>query len=196
MVALGKASAFEGYYDNPGAQAERVRGDDFWTGDLAYRDADGFFYFAGRSSDWLRVDSENFSTVPVERLLERWPDITVALVYAVPDPRTGDQVMCTVQMRPGVAFDPDALTRFLDEQPDLGTKWRPRFVRVVDEVPTTGNSKSAKILLRRAAWQTSDPVFCRSGAETAYRPLDQEGRERLEKEFAQHGRTAFLPAPR
>src|SRR5690625_4798572 len=50
MVAIGRAHQFEGYYKNPEAEAERVRGEDFWSGDLAYRDADGWFYFAGRSS--------------------------------------------------------------------------------------------------------------------------------------------------
>ncbi len=193
IVGVGLAAQFEGYYRNPGAQAERVRGDDFWTGDLAYRDAQGFFYFAGRSSDWLRVDSENFSAGPVERILERWERVAVALVYAVPDPRTGDQVMCTLQMRPGQAFDPEAFDRFLDAQPDMGTKWRPRFVRIAVEVPTTGSSKVAKTVLRRAAWHTDDPVFVR--ADNGLRPLDDRTRVDLEREFALHGRTALLPVP-
>ncbi|MGY1814505.1 AMP-binding protein [Blastococcus sp. SYSU D00820] len=194
IVGIGMAHTFEGYYKNPGAMAERVRGADFWTGDLAYRDADGFFYFAGRSSDWLRVDSENFSAAPVERILERSPDVAVALVYAVPDARTGDQVMCTLQLGPGVAFDPEAFAAFLDAQRDLGTKWRPRYVRVMEEVPTTGSNKVAKTGLRRAAWQTTDRVWIRDGASTAYRPMTRADRDRLEKEFAEHGRTALLPA--
>jgi fatty-acyl-CoA synthase len=193
IVAIGNAPDFEGYYNNPAAYAERVRGADFWTGDLAYRDADGYFYFAGRSSDWLRVDSENFSAAPVERILERWESVAVALVYAVPDPRTGDQVMCALQMKNGAAFDPDAFAKFLDAQPDLGTKWRPRFVRVVDEVPTTGNSKVAKAVLRRAAWVTSDPVYWRAGADKAYRRLDERQRQLFEAEFTEHGRTARYP---
>jgi fatty-acyl-CoA synthase len=194
IVAIGKASAFEGYYKNPEAYADRVRGEDFWTGDLAYRDADGFFYFAGRSSDWLRVDSENFAAAPIERILERWEAVAVALVYAVPDPRTGDQVMCALQMKDGAEFDPDAFTSFLDTQPDLGTKWRPRFVRLVDEVPTTGNSKVVKTALRRSAWITSDPVYWRVGAETTYRLLDQRQRKTFETEFAAHSRAALIPS--
>jgi steroid-22-oyl-CoA synthetase len=192
LVAVGKAPDFEGYYKNPDAYAERVRGADFWTGDLAYRDANGFFYFAGRASDWLRVDSENFSAAPVERILERWDPVAVALVYAVPDPRTGDQVMCTLQLADGVAFDPQAFARFLDAQPDLGTKWRPRFVRVTDEVPTTGSNKVAKTVLRRDAWITSDPVYWHDG-DGGYRLLDQRQRELFEKEFSEHGRTALIP---
>ncbi|GAA2358364.1 AMP-binding protein [Dactylosporangium salmoneum] len=196
IVAIGKAAAFEGYYKNPQAQAQRVRGGDFWTGDLAYRDADGYFYFAGRSSDWLRVDSENFAAAPVERILERWAPVAIALVYAVPDPRTGDQVMCGLQLVPDAGFDPAAFAGFLDEQADMGTKWRPRFVRVLTEVPTTGNNKVAKTVLRRAAWVTEDTVYCRTGNEREYRLLDRHERERLAAEFVEHGRGALIPSAR
>ena len=48
------------------AEQERLRRGWYWTGDLGYVDADGFFYFAGRTGDWLRVDSENFAAGPVE----------------------------------------------------------------------------------------------------------------------------------
>ena len=141
------------------------------------------------------MDSENFSAAPVERILERWEPVAVALVYPVPDPRTGDQVMCTLELQDGAEFDPDAFARFLDAQPDLGTKWRPRFVRVVDQVPTTGNNKVAKTVLRRAAWVTDDPVYFRVGAETTFRPFDQELRRSYEREFSTHGRAALIPSP-
>jgi steroid-22-oyl-CoA synthetase len=195
IVAIGRAGAFEGYYRNPEAQTERVRGNDFWSGDLAYRDTDGFFYFAGRSSDWLRVDSENFAAAPIERILERWPAAAIALVYPVPDPRTGDQVMAAIKLRPGERFDPEGFVAFLDTQPDLGPKWRPRFVRLIEEVPTTGNNKVAKASLRRAAWVTGDPVYWRPNGDAGYQLLDPEQRDRFGAEFIEHGRAALMPVP-
>ena len=193
IVVIGAAARFEGYYKNPEAQAERIRGDNFWTGDLAYRDQAGFFYFAGRSTDWLRVDSENFAAGPVERIIERWPDVAVSLVYAVPDPRTGDQVMCALQMADGVRFDPPAFAAFVDGQPDMGTKWRPRFVRIMRQVPVTGNNKITKTGLRREGWLTDDPVFWRPDPVSDYEPLRSADREALATLFARHGRTALLP---
>ena len=84
----------------------------YWTGDLAYRDEDGFFYFAGRDHDWLRVDGENFASAPIERILQRHPDVVLAVVYAVPDPVVGDQVMAAVQLRPGTGpLDPGGAGR-------------------------------------------------------------------------------------
>lgn len=194
LVGVGLAHRFEGYYNNPEAVAARVRGGDFWSGDLAYRDDKGYLYFAGRSSDWLRVDSENFAAGPVERIIERCGCVAVAPVYAVPDPRTGDQVMCAIQLRPGATFDPDEFTAFLDAQADLGTKWRPRFVRIVEEIPTTATRKVAKQVLGRAAWVTTDPIFWRDGTETTYRLLTGADIDTIEKEFADNGRTALLPA--
>jgi fatty-acyl-CoA synthase len=193
IVAVGVAHTFEGYYKNPGAMAERVRGDDFWTGDLGYRDAEGFFYFAGRSSDWLRVDSENFAAAPVERVLQRFPGVLAAPVYAVPDARTGDQVMCALELEPGAVFDPDAFGRHLAEQQDMGAKWWPRFVRVTDRVPLTGSNKVDKAPLRAVGWHASDPVYERVGRTATYRLLDAAGRSAIEAEFASHGRTALLP---
>jgi acyl-CoA synthetase (AMP-forming)/AMP-acid ligase II len=54
------------------ASARRVRGEAFLTGDLGYRDDADFIYFAGRSGDWLRVDSENFAAAPIEAIIARY----------------------------------------------------------------------------------------------------------------------------
>ena len=98
---------FEGYYANAEADAERTRAGWFWSGDLGYRDDEGFFYFAGRTADWLRVDGENFAAAPVERILARFPGVVTAVVLPVPDPRTGDQVMADAGAgRPRTASTP------------------------------------------------------------------------------------------
>ena len=81
-----RGAGFEGYWRNDDAETARLREGWYWTGDLAYRDEAGFFYFAGRDHDWLRVDGENFASAPIERILQRHPDVVLAVVYAVPDP--------------------------------------------------------------------------------------------------------------
>ena len=128
---------FEGYYKREDAEHERLRRGWYWTGDLGYVDENGFFYFAGRNGDWLRVDSENFAAGPVEAVLSRNPDLAVVAVYPVPDTVSGagDQVMVAVEMAPGATFDPEAFAAWLEDQPDLGPKWIPRYVRVSDSCP-------------------------------------------------------------
>ena len=82
-----------------------MRGGIYWSGDLAYRDADGWFFFAGRSNEWLRVDGENFAAAPVERIVLRHPAVRSAAVYAVPDDPVGDRVMVAVEVDDLAGFD-------------------------------------------------------------------------------------------
>jgi len=163
LVSAGGAGGFEGYWRNDEAELARLRNGWYWTGDLAYRDAQGFFYFAGRADVWLRVDGENFAAAPVARVLERHPDVVLAAVYAVPDPVVGDQVMAALQLRPGAVFDPGEFARFLAGQSDMGTKWAPRFVRVCPSLPVTATSKVLVRTLRAERWKTVDPVWWRPG---------------------------------
>lgn len=192
IVNFAGAMMFEGYYNNPAATAERVDGPVFRTGDLGYRDEAGFFYFAGRSADRLRVDSENFAAAPVERILARFPAVALVAVYPVPDPRTGDQVMASVQLRDGTWFDPDEFGAFLEAQPDLGTKWAPRFVRVVGEMPVTATRKVDKPSLVAASWLTEDPLFVSLDGSTNYVPATAEHRAALLAEYARYGRAPAI----
>jgi fatty-acyl-CoA synthase len=188
IVGRNVADRFEGYYRNPEADAARTRGGWYWSGDLGYRDDDGIFYFAGRTGEWLRVDSENLAVAPLERILARYRDALGVAVYAVPDVRTADdQVMAALEVAHGEAFDPDDFARFLAEQPDLGTKWAPRYVRVT-ALPATGTGKVDKVPLRTQGWRTDDPVWWRPGAELTYVPLTDDDRARLEAEARRHGR--------
>jgi fatty-acyl-CoA synthase len=190
IVNKAGAPGFEGYYNNPEAEEARTRKGWYWSGDLGYRDENGFFYFAGRSSDWLRVDSENFAAAPVERVLFRHPDVVMAAVYAVPDPHGGDQVMAALELREGTGFDPDAFASFLAAQPDLGTKWSPRFVRVTKQMPLTGTNKVLKGPLQHDGWDTTDEVWWRAErGQATYRPLDDADRTRLAEELEAHGRS-------
>ena len=183
---------FEGYYANPEATAARGRNGWYWTGDLGYRDEDGTFYFAGRNADWLRVDGENFAAGPVERILERFPGVAAVVVYAVPDPSTGDRVMAALQLHSGARFDPAELSAFLHDQPDLGTKWAPRFVRVVDAIPLTATGKVDRNPLRAERWETTDPVWWRPQPRDEYRLLTPDDAVGLRKAFADAGREAML----
>ena len=145
LVNTAGAGAFAGYYRDEAAEAERMRGGMYWSGDLAYRDADGWIYFAGRTGEWLRVDGENLATAPIERILLRHPAVSEAAVYALPD-RIGDKVACALVLRG--TLEADDLWSFLDEQPDLSPKAWPSVVRILDELPRTATNKVLKRSLR------------------------------------------------
>jgi fatty-acyl-CoA synthase len=192
IVGRDGLGGFEGYWANPEADAARSRGGWYWTGDLGYRDEEGTFYFAGRTADWLRVDGENFAAGPVEAVLARFPGVAAALVYGVPDARTGDQVMAALELAPGAAFDPAAFAAFLAVQPDLGTTWAPRFVRVVGALPVTATGKVDRKPLRAERWETADPVWWRPSRAAAYRRLTADDVAALGRAFAEAGRAGML----
>ncbi|MEU5301555.1 AMP-binding protein [Streptomyces noursei] len=219
LVNRGR-SAFEGYWRNPEATAARTRGRSgggvgagwYWTGDLFFRDAEGFFHFAGRADDRLRVDSENLAAAVIENILARYAPATGAAVYAVPDPVAGDQVMAALALPDGTAFDPDDFAAFLAAQPDLGTKMAPRFVRAVAALPVTATNKIHRVALRRAGFHCPDPVWWRpiepptrlraratggrverpGSGPLRYRRFTDEDRAALLSQYRDHGREHLL----
>ncbi|OHV06112.1 long-chain-fatty-acid--CoA ligase FadD17 [Mycobacterium talmoniae] len=159
LVNASGAGRFEGYYNDPAAEAERMAGGVYHSGDLAYRDEAGYVYFAGRLGDWMRVDGENLGTAPIERVLLRHNDVTEVAVYAIPDPAVGDQVMAALVLSAGASFDADEFRAFLAAQPDLGPKQWPSFVRVAATLPRTQTFKVLKRALAAEGTDCADPVF-------------------------------------
>lgn len=187
------ARTFEGYYKNDAADAERLRNGWYWTGDLGYLDEAGFLYFAGRRGDWIRVDGENTSALTIERILRRHPRVVAAGVYAVPDPRSGDQVMAAIEVADPGEFDPAEFAAYLTSQKDLGSKGIPRFLRVSKSLPVTGSNKVLKRELQAQRWHTDEPVYRWVGRSApVYDPMTADDKRVLDAEFAQHGRQRYL----
>lgn len=170
IVNTEPGDTFEGYYRNEEANVSKVRDGIYWSGDLAYRDADGWFFFAGRSNEWLRVDGENFAAAPVERIVLRAPGVRSAAVYAVPDDPVGDRVMVAVEIDESAGFDLAGFDDFVQAQPDLGPKWVPSFVRVAPELPKLASMKIDKTRLRREGWD-APAVSWRPGRGDPLRPM-------------------------
>ncbi|MFF2471055.1 long-chain-fatty-acid--CoA ligase [Streptomyces sp. NPDC058066] len=194
LVNRGR-TPFEGYWRNEDAYGQRVRDGWYWTGDLFYRDREGFLYFAGRTDDRLRVDSENLAPAMIENILARYVHAAAVAVYGVPDPVAGDQVMATLALRGTDAagpFDPLAFAEFLVSQTDLGTKMAPRFVRIVERMPVTATNKVHRVGLRREGFRCADPVWWRPPGESGYRRLTDADVVALTAEYAAHGRSELL----
>jgi len=185
LVSETGGTGFEGYWRNAEAERSRLKNGWYWTGDLAYRDHDDFFYFGGRDYDWLRVDGENFASAPVEGILQRHPDVVLASVYAVPDTVVGDQVMATLLLHEGRTFDPEGFATFLAAEEDLGTKWAPRYVRVTASLPVTATTKVLKRVLRNEGWHCDDPVWWRPAKDGPYRRLEPDDVAELDRVIAE-----------
>ncbi|MGW4475778.1 AMP-binding protein [Nonomuraea sp. NPDC004354] len=189
LVNVAGLGLFDGYYNDPVADAERIRQGAYWSGDLAYADAHGYVFFAGRGTERLRVDGENLAVAPIEAALREFDGVVEAAVYPVPDAAAGDQVMAALVLdRP---FDPAAFAAFAA---GLGAKAVPRYVRLCRELPQTPSHKVVKRVLAGEAWRTADPVWWRPPARgtTGFLRLTGEDISVIEDEFARHGRTHLL----
>ena len=171
LVNTTGSGFFTGYYNDPEANAERMRHGMYWSGDLAYKDSEGWIYLAGRTADWMRVDGENLASAPIERILLRHSAINRVAVYAVPDGRVGDQVMAAIVLNAGQTLDPDSFEAFLDAQSDLSPKARPRYVRIATDLPSTATHKVLKrqLIAEGTAVGTDDILWEREPRGTAYR---------------------------
>jgi fatty-acyl-CoA synthase len=189
------AGPFEGYYNNAEANERTLRFGWYWTGDLGYLDGDGYLYFAGRNADWLRVDGENFPAGPIESALSQHPDVVLASVYGVPDDQAGDQVMAGLVLRDGAVFDPTAFAAWIDARDGIGPKWRPRYVRILHDPPTTGTNKIVKRSLVHQKWRADqvggDPVYVRARGESAYRAFTADDERELHASFVRYKRDRF-----
>jgi len=195
IVNTAGAGPFEGYYNNDEATAATTRNGWYWSGDLGYLDVDRNLFFAGRNADWIRVDGENFPAGPIEDALARHPDVVLAAVYGVPDEQSGDQVMATVVLRDTTTFDPVSFAEWVDALADVGPKWRPRYVRIASELPTTGTNKVVKRALVHQKYRRDrigdDALFVRLRGDDAYRPFGADDEAELREAFVRAGRERF-----
>ena len=166
LVNTTGAGAFAGYYNDDAAEADRMRSGMYWSGDLAYRDSEGWVYFAGRTGDWLRVDGENLAAAPIERILLRHPAVSEAAVYAVPDEKVGDQVAAALLLR--APMSATELEEFLAAQADLSPKAWPRYVRIVDKLPRTATNKVLKRALSAEGVPAPGTAWVREARGTSY----------------------------
>ena len=172
IVNTSGAGLFTGYYNDAAATGERLRDGMYWSGDLAYRDADGWIYFAGRTGDWLRVDGENLACAPIERILHRLDPVSRVAVYAVPDETVGDAVMAAMVLRAGCSLSPEEFHRFLGAQSDLSPKAWPRYVWIAEDLPATATNKIIKRQLSTQGLQVpSGELWCREARGGDYRPV-------------------------
>jgi acetyl-CoA synthetase/medium-chain acyl-CoA synthetase len=144
-------SLFRGYWKDPDATARCRRGPWYVTGDRAFRDADGWFWFVGRADDVIISAGYRIGPFEVESALVEHPDVLEAAAVAAPDPDRGDIVKAYVVLRPGVQGDA-ALARRLQEHVKAVTapyKY-PRAIEFVADLPKTVSGKIRRVELRAA----------------------------------------------
>lgn len=135
------------YFKNEEASAAKFRKGWFYTGDLAYRDQDGNFFFADRKTDSMRRRGENISSFEVEKIVNQHPAVLESAAYGVPSELGEDDVMVAVVLRPGQALAPENLVAFCEER--MAKFMVPRYVDVRESLPKTGTHRVQKAELKK-----------------------------------------------
>ena len=139
---------FKGYYNKPEENAKAFFGEYFRTGDLAYVDKNGYFFFVGRKKDMIRRMGDNISALEVEFALESHPKIAEAAVIGVPDEIRDEEVKAYVIPAPGESpetIPPEEIIAYCQEK--IAKFKIPRYIEYRQEFSRTPSGKIEKHML-------------------------------------------------
>jgi carnitine-CoA ligase len=144
-----------GYYGMPEATARTFRNMWFHTGDRAWRDDDGYFYFLDRIADAIRRRGENISAFDIECEVNLHPDVVESAAFGVPSDLGEEDVKLAVVRTPGADLSPAELAAYCAAK--LPSFMVPRYIEFVGELPRTPTDKVAKHTLRAMGDQGITP---------------------------------------
>lgn len=145
-IVLRGENILKGYYKNPEATANAFRGGWFHTGDIGYRDADGFYYVVDRKSDMIIRGGENIYPREIDEVLYQHPAIASAAVVGVPDELYGEEVAGFVVLREGSEATEEEVIEFCRAR--LADYKCPKTIRFVKDIP---KGPTGKLLKRELA---------------------------------------------
>jgi acyl-CoA synthetase (AMP-forming)/AMP-acid ligase II len=145
LILKGNAVMKE-YYKNPTRTAEKLVEGWSFTGDLARKDADGFFYIAGRKKDVIICGGENVFPEEVENTLQNLPQVEDVAAIGIPDKRLGEIVAAVVQVKKGERLNEEDIMRYCEVS--LPRYKRPRRI-FFSGIPRNQAGKIEKIKLRK-----------------------------------------------
>lgn len=141
LVARG-SNLMRGYWDDPEATARVLDEHGYHTGDLGYRDEDGFLFLVGRKSDMIKAGAHRVSAKEIEEAILEHPAIVEAAVIGVEDEILGERIVGYVALRDGAALDVDDLRKALKQR--LPAYKVPSEIVVREELPKNESGKIQK----------------------------------------------------
>ena len=141
-IAIRGHNVMKGYYGRPDETAAVLRGGWFRSGDLARRDADGFYFIVDRAKDMILRGGFNVYPREVEEVLLTHPAVSLAAVVGVPHESHGEEVKAFVIRRPGVEVTEEELVEWSKKQ--MAAYKHPRIVEFRDALPMTATGKILK----------------------------------------------------
>jgi acyl-coenzyme A synthetase/AMP-(fatty) acid ligase len=140
---------FKEYWRNPDATNASIRGDWYITGDRAYKDEDGYFWFVGRADDVIISAGYRIGPFEVESALKEHPAVAESAVIASPDEMRGEIVKAFVILAPGYTASPELASELQERVKKVTAPYKyPREVEFVESLPKTISGKIRRVELR------------------------------------------------
>jgi long-chain acyl-CoA synthetase len=146
-IVLRGENILKGYYKNPEATAQAFRNGWFHTGDIGYKDQDGFFYIVDRKSDMIIRGGENIYPREIDEVLYQHPAVSAAATIGVPDQLYGEEVAAFIVLKEGLPATEEEFIAFCREH--LADYKCPKSVRFVADIPKGPTGKLLKRELAR-----------------------------------------------
>jgi fatty-acyl-CoA synthase len=146
----------DGYWKQPEATADAMRGGWFHTGDMATMNENGYLLIVDRKKDIIVSGGENISSLEVEKALLAHPGVYEVAVVPVPDAKWGEVPKALVVMKPGTTVPESELLEFC--RAHLTHYKCPRSVEFLDALPRTGTGKVLKKELRKKYWAGQETI--------------------------------------
>jgi long-chain acyl-CoA synthetase len=145
-IEIRGSNVMLGYFKSPQATAAALR-DGGWlaTGDLGYRDADGFYFITGRLKELIIKGGENIAPREIDEALLAHPAVLEAAAVGVPDKAYGQEILACVVVKPGMSCSEDDLRAHCLRT--LGRYKSPRYLRLVDHLPKGPSGKVQRLRL-------------------------------------------------
>ena len=141
-IVISGPSVMEGYYKNPEATKEVLRGGWLHTGDLGRFDENGYLYIVGRIKDMIIRGGQNVYPAQIESVISKIPGIEEACVVGVEEARWGQEILAAVKLAEGVTMTEKEVIDYCRQ--NLAQYKCPRFVKFVEELPKTATGKIRK----------------------------------------------------
>ncbi|MFC5542394.1 MAG: acyl--CoA ligase [Bacilli bacterium] len=146
---------FKGYYKDPERTQMQFRGEWFLTGDRAYKDEEGYFWFEGRGDDIIISSGYTIGPFEVEDALVKHPAVKECAVVASPDEIRGSIVKAFVVLKdPTLKNSPTLVQELQEHVKNITAPYKyPRAIEFIDELPKTTSGKIRRVELRQREWQ-------------------------------------------
>jgi len=140
---------FKGYYKNPEKTAEAMGNGVYNTGDMAWRDPDGYYTFVGRNDDVIKCSGYRIGPFEVESALVSHPAVVESAVTAFPDPVRGLVVKASIILARGYEPSPELVRELQDHVKKTTAPYKyPRIIEFVDDLPKTVSGKIKRAEIR------------------------------------------------